>query len=66
MNGSEKNKDGVRFNEHAACSICGHYGAFQIGHQHLCNNCYEGCGSCCPEFGREDLQELSKEDREEG
>jgi hypothetical protein len=52
----------VRFNEHAACSFCGRYGAFDLGHQLLCPTCYEGCGSCCPEFGREDLQAMATDD----
>ena len=44
-----------RFTEDAVCDICGRFGAFHIGERTLCENCYEGCGSCCPEFGKDDL-----------
>ncbi len=55
----------IRLNEEAACSFCGRFGAFEIGHQLLCPSCYEGCGSCCPEFGREDLTAIATEDSSE-
>ena len=64
MNTNEPIETGVRLNEHVACSYCGRYGAFEIGHQLLCPACYESCGSCCPEFGREDLEARAAEDRE--
>jgi hypothetical protein len=59
MNSPESSggSSGVRFDEQVACSLCGRYGAFGIGGQFLCPDCYESCGSCCPEFGREDLEE---------
>ena len=65
MKSSEPTEGGVRFNEHVACSFCGRFGSFEIGHQVLCPACYEGCGSCCPEFGREDLEARAAEDQEE-
>lgn len=71
MNSSEptqtgsSSSGGVHLNEQAACSFCGRYGAFEIGHQLLCPSCYEGCGSCCPEFGREDLTALTSESTSE-
>jgi len=43
------------FNESTGCDICGRYGTFRFGDRKLCQECYEECGSCCPEFGKDDL-----------
>jgi hypothetical protein len=43
----------VEFKETAPCDLCGRFGAFEFEGRKLCSNCYESCGSCCPEFGRE-------------
>lgn len=40
-------------NEDLACDECGRYGAIDFGERKLCPDCYESCGSCCPEFGKE-------------
>ena len=64
MKSSEQNEAEVRLNEHVACTMCGRYGAFEIGNQFLCPSCYEGCGSCCPEFGRDDLEARATEENE--
>ena len=40
--------------ESLVCEECGRFGAFEFGDRKLCLDCYEGCGSCCPEFGREE------------
>jgi hypothetical protein len=48
----------VRFDENVACEVCGKFGAYQLGDRKLCQDCYEGCGSCCPEFGKDDLWKL--------
>lgn len=45
----------VQFEENAACEVCGQFGAYPIGDRKLCQNCYQGSGSCCPEFGKDDL-----------
>jgi hypothetical protein len=37
------------------CDECGAAGAFEFGDTKLCLNCYAGKGSCCPEFGKDDL-----------
>lgn len=58
-NGSTANH--IRFVESAVCELCGRFGACQIGDRMLCENCYEGCGSCCPEFGKDDLWKLRDE-----
>ena len=37
------------------CERCGSFGAFDLGDTRLCEDCYRACGSCCPEFGADDL-----------
>ncbi len=37
------------------CEECGAFGALQFGDLLLCADCYVGKGSCCPEFGKDDL-----------
>ncbi len=37
------------------CETCGRHDALDLGDRALCEACYEGCGSCCPEFGKDDL-----------
>lgn len=41
----------------ARCGECGAFGATQFGDLFLCTDCYAGKGSCCPEFGKDDLWE---------
>lgn len=41
--------------ESAVCEACGAFGAFHFADRTLCQSCYEGSGSCCPEFGKDDL-----------
>lgn len=45
----------LRLDEAATCDKCGKFGAYHAGGQTLCPECYAGCGSCCPEFGKDDL-----------
>lgn len=45
----------VKLDENAVCDVCGRSGAFHFGDRTVCLDCYEGCGSCCPEFGKDDL-----------
>jgi hypothetical protein len=47
--------DPIRFDDAAICDACGRFGAFHIGQRTLCQDCYHGSGSCCPEFGKDDL-----------
>jgi hypothetical protein len=47
----------TRVNESAVCDVCGRFGAIEFGDRNLCLDCYESCGSCCPEFGREEERE---------
>lgn len=41
--------------EDAVCQRCGKFGAYPLGESTLCEECYAGSGSCCPEFGADDL-----------
>jgi hypothetical protein len=45
----------VRLDEDAAGDVCGRFGAFHFGARTLCPECDTGCGSGCPEFGKDDL-----------
>jgi hypothetical protein len=52
------NPDGsesLRVDEAVACDECGRFGALHVGERRLCSDCYESAGSCCPEFGKDDL-----------
>ena len=48
-------KSRVCLDENAVCDVCGAFGALHFGERTLCANYYEGCGSCCREFGKDDL-----------
>lgn len=37
------------------CDQCGGFEAFDLGDRRLCEDCYRTCGSCCLEFGADDL-----------
>ena len=39
----------------ATCDECGTLGAFTFEGVKLCLRCYSEKGSCCPEFGKDDL-----------
>jgi hypothetical protein len=51
----------VKLSEAAVCDRCGKFGAFEFDGATLCQDCFQGCGSCCPEFGADDLWEKNKE-----
>jgi hypothetical protein len=51
--GETSNRPELR--ENATCDVCGRFGAYQFGNRSLCLDCYTGSGSCCPEFGKDDL-----------
>lgn len=42
-----------------SCEVCGVPGALKVGDRWLCESCYVEAGSCCPEFGGNDLWEES-------
>jgi hypothetical protein len=44
----------LKFNPEVQCDRCGRFGAYAIDHEHLCAECHELRGSCCPEFGGDD------------
>ncbi len=43
--------------------VCCRFSAVRIGDRALCPDCYHGCGSCCPEFGKDDLWSFSEDQR---
>ena len=57
MSEDSKEHDKPRLNESLVCDVCGRFGAAEFGDRKLCLDCYEGYGSCCPEFGREECGE---------
>lgn len=53
------------FDPEVQCDECGVFGAYGVGDNHLCADCYAGKGSCCREFGKDDLwrpEDLSTSD----
>ncbi len=54
----------TQMDERVACDACGRFGAFTFGERHLCVDCYEECGSCCLEFGGDDLWSFPEEQAE--
>lgn len=44
------------------CERCGRPDAVRIGDRIICPDCYDKAGSCCPEFGADDLWEFPGED----
>ena len=47
------------------CEVCGQFGAVRVGDRALCQDCYTGSGSCCPEFGKDDLWTFPEEQSKE-
>jgi hypothetical protein len=47
--------DTLQFNENAVCDLCGRFGAYEVDGMRVCAECYESRGSCCLEFGGDDL-----------
>jgi hypothetical protein len=39
----------------ASCDRCGALSPLDFGDRRLCEECYGVCGSCCLEFGADDL-----------
>lgn len=54
-------KTALTLNESVACDVCGRFGAYRFGERWLCQECYTGSGSCCPEFGKDDLWSFEAE-----
>jgi hypothetical protein len=52
----------VKFDENLACDRCGRFGAYQFDGERVCAECYELRGSCCPEFGADDLWRPAEQD----
>lgn len=45
----------ISFNADVVCDVCGKFGTYDFGDEHLCSDCYQERGSCCVEFGGYDL-----------
>lgn len=45
----------LELDESARCDECGRFGAFDLGERSFCEECYQSRGSCCMEFGKDDL-----------
>jgi hypothetical protein len=45
----------LRIDDAARCDRCGGLSPFDLGDRRLCEECYGLAGSCCPEFGADDL-----------
>jgi hypothetical protein len=57
--------DEVKFDEKAVCEVCGRFGAYLFDGERLCAECYEGRGSCCPEFGKDDLWRFDEDKKDQ-
>lgn len=57
--------DPNKADESQPCEICGSPEALQFADQWICEDCYRGRGSCCPEFGKDDLWTFPEDEREE-
>ena len=60
---AQKPNSQTHLDDAAVCDVCGRFGAYRLGDRLLCLECYAGSGSCCPEFGKDDLWEFRDEDR---
>jgi len=45
----------LRADPDARCDRCGAFSPLDLGDRRLCEDCYNNCGSCCLEFGADDL-----------
>ena len=59
-------RDAVTFDPDSPCEKCGRFGAYRFSGHTLCEECYEGAGSCCPEFGQDDLWSQREKRRDGG
>ncbi|MEO6182930.1 MAG: hypothetical protein ABIP71_07530 [Verrucomicrobiota bacterium] len=53
VNSSEE----ITADQNAVCQECGAFGAYKLGDQLLCMNCYQGKGSCCAEVSRDECDD---------
>jgi hypothetical protein len=61
---SEKPDCSLPFDANATCTSCGQFGAYLLEGESLCAECYEKRGSCCAEFGGDDLWRARQEKQE--
>jgi hypothetical protein len=48
------------------CSFCGRPTTLLLGGRPVCEECYQNAGSCCMEFGGDDLWQRREEESEGG
>ena len=48
--------------ESERCDRCGQPAVAKVGDEYLCESCYQNPGSCCMEFGGDDLWAFEQED----
>jgi len=60
---TKNNSPGVE--EAIRCDLCGNPTALEFDGQHVCEECYQGRSSCCPEFGKDDLWVFEDEEPDE-
>jgi hypothetical protein len=53
--------EAVKADDEATCDRCGSRGAYELGDRRVCADCYAVCGSCCLEFGADDLWAVEDE-----
>lgn len=58
-------KDEARKQKPESCDRCGRPGVAKIENEWLCEECYQRMGSCCPEFGGDDLWEVDEGEEKE-
>jgi len=52
----------VTRDDEAQCDRCGNPAPYDFGDRRVCEDCYAACGSCCLEFGADDLWELDDDE----
>jgi len=52
--------------EATRCDLCGSPNALEFEGQSICEECYQGRSSCCPEFGKDDLWVFEDDEENEG
>jgi hypothetical protein len=50
--------------EEDRCELCGNPTVLAFEDQAICEECYQGRSSCCPEFGKDDLWVFEDEEEE--
>jgi hypothetical protein len=51
----------LKLDPDARCDRCGAFGVLDLGERRLCEECCDAFGSCCLEFGADDLWRRDEE-----